>query len=89
MTEKENVMRQEHIFRLNITIEGAEGHGKTLVTDELREMLNQMGACVIVQDHDHSPDNGEFRHHMPDAHARCGTFPLAQTMVHIRTKYPT
>jgi thymidylate kinase len=82
MTEK------EHIFNLKITIEGAEGHGKTLVTTQLREMLNGMGACVIVRDHQGDPDDGEFRHHMPDTAPRCTFFPLAQTMVHISTKYP-
>lgn len=81
-------MRQEHLYELKITIEGAQGHGKTMAVKEIREALNGMGACVTVKDHDHSDDNGEFRHHMPDAYARCDVFPLAQTMVYITTKYP-
>ena len=80
-------MRQEHNFRLKVTIEGAEGHGKTQAAHALREVLTGMGACVIVRD-DGGPDDGEYRHTMSTEDPRCNVFPLAQTMVHIATKYP-
>jgi thymidylate kinase len=87
MTEKESVMRQEHKFKLKITIEGAEGHGKSQTAQALREVLTGMGACVFVRD-DGGPDDGEFRHTMPTEDPRCDVFPLAQTMAFITTKYP-
>jgi CO dehydrogenase nickel-insertion accessory protein CooC1 len=80
-------MRQEHFYALKITIEGEQGHGKTQVATELRELLNRMGACVIVRDDD-GPDDGEFRHSMSTEDPRCDAYPLAQTMAYITTKYP-
>jgi len=62
-------MRLEHKFKLKITIEGDQGHGKTLVTQALQELLNTMGACVIVRDHRDFND-GEYRHTMPTEDAR-------------------
>ena len=88
MTLGLNTRPQAHRYGLKIIVIGPEGHGKSFAASAIRDLMNDMGADVEYRDHDHSEDNGRYEHTMQEAAARCPEYPLAQTLVDLKTMYP-
>jgi hypothetical protein len=71
---------------LKITIEGAEGHGKTIAALAVQKALKNLGAWVAVKDADeiYFPDKSFAAHRA----RRSADFPLSETEIVVETKYP-
>ena len=73
-------------YSLRITIEGSEGHGKTLAAYAVQETLQNLGAWVAIKDCNEAvhPDTKWADHDAPRSAER----PLSETAIVIRTQYP-
>jgi hypothetical protein len=87
LTTKESEMRPTELpYSLRITIEGSEGHGKTLAAYAVQKTLQKLGAWVAIKDRDEAvhPDTRWADHDAP----RSAEQPLSETAIVIRTQYP-